>query len=51
MMSEASKYSPTQLSVMASIERVISSHEKRLEQERKEQSIEALIGKQGALIN
>ena len=51
MKSEATKYSPTQLSVMASIERVISHHEKKLDLEKKEQAIEALTGIPGMLIN
>jgi hypothetical protein len=36
---------------MASIERVISSEQKRLDHEKKEQAIEALTGKPGKLIN
>lgn len=51
MESEATKYSPTQLSVMAFIERVISHHEKKLDLEKKEQAIEALTGTPGMLIN
>jgi len=51
MKSEATKYSPTQLSVMASIERVISSEQRRLDHERKEQAIEMLTGKPGLMIN
>jgi hypothetical protein len=36
---------------MASIERVISSEQRRLDHERKEQAIEALTGKPGLMIN
>jgi len=48
---EANKYSPTQLSVMASIDRVISSEQRWLDHERKEKAIEALTGKPGLMIN